>query len=59
MGSIIGSTVQVVDPEDYGLVGEFLWVQVAIDITKSLPQCCKLWSEGEQIGLASLNLNVY
>ena len=54
MGNIIGSTVQVADLEDDDSGGEFLRVRVAINITKPLPRCCKLWSKGERIGRALL-----
>lgn len=45
--------MQVADPEDDGeggRGGEFLRIRVMIDITKALPQCCKLWSKGEHGG---------
>lgn len=32
--------------------GEFLWIRVAIDITKALPHCYKLRSEGEHVDWA-------
>ena len=46
--------MQVADPKDDGLGCEFLRIRVTIDITKSLPRCCKLWSEGKHIGWALL-----
>ena len=54
VGNTIGGLVQVADPEDDGEGGEFLRVRVVVDIKKSLPRCCKLWSEGEHIGWALL-----
>ncbi|KAL0015774.1 hypothetical protein SO802_002843 [Lithocarpus litseifolius] len=41
---------KVADAEDDGSGGEFLQVRVAVDITKPLLRCCKLWSEGRHIG---------
>ena len=54
MGNTIGSIVQVANPKDDGEGGESLQIRVLIDITKPLPWCCKLWSEGEHIGWALL-----
>lgn len=50
VGNIIGTTIQVADPEDDGSGNEFLRVCVAIDITKPFPHYCKLNFEGKQIG---------
>ena len=50
IGKTIGSMIQVANTEDGGAGGEFLRVQVAVDITKPLPRCCKLWVEGKHIG---------
>jgi len=38
-----------------GRGGEFLRIQVTIDITKALPQCCKLWFDNEHVGWALLS----
>ena len=54
VGNMIGKIVQVADPEDDGQGGEFLHIRVIIDITESLPRCCKLWFEGEHIRWALL-----
>ena len=50
IGRKIGSVIQVADTEDDGAGGEFLRVRVAVDITKPLPRCCKLWAEGNHVG---------
>ena len=50
VGNMLGTTIQVADPEDDGLGSELLRVRVALDISKPLPRCCKLQSEGEHIG---------
>ncbi|KAL0011007.1 hypothetical protein SO802_006115 [Lithocarpus litseifolius] len=50
IGKTIGSVVQVADTEDDGSGGEFLRVQVVIDLSKPLPRCYKLWVDGKQIG---------
>ena len=50
VGNNIGTLVQAVDPEDDGEGGEFLRIRVKMDITKALPRCCKLWSDGEHVG---------
>lgn len=50
IGKTIVSMIQVANAEDDGSIGEFLRVRVAIDITKPLPRCCKLWSKGRHIG---------
>ena len=47
---MLGSTIQVADPKDDGSGSEFLRVRVSLDISKPLPWCYKLWSEGEHIG---------
>lgn len=54
VGNTIGKIVQVADPKDDGQRCEFLQICVSLDITKPLPRCCKLWSEGEHIGWALL-----
>ena len=54
MGNTIGSIVQVANLEDDGEGGKFLQIRLLIDITKPLPRCCKLWSEGEHVGWALL-----
>lgn len=54
VGNNIGTTVQVANPGDESSGNEFLRVCVAIDITKPLPHCCKLNSEGKQIKWALL-----
>ncbi|KAK7841019.1 uncharacterized protein CFP56_015975 [Quercus suber] len=54
VGNIIGSTIRVADPEDDGEGCEYLRVRVAMNITKPLPRCCKLKSEGKHIGWALL-----
>ena len=54
MGNMIGKIIQVADPEDDGQRGEFLHIRVIIDITESLPRCCKLWFEGKHIRWALL-----
>lgn len=46
--------LQVADPEDDGLGGEFLGVKVTMDITKPLPRCSELTSEGKQLGLVGI-----
>ena len=40
--------------EGDGEGGKFLQIRLLIDITKPLPRCCKLWSEGEHVGWALL-----
>ena len=50
IGKTIGKVIEVADPEDDGNGGEFLRVRIAIDISKPLPRCRKLWFEGKQIG---------
>ena len=50
IGNTIGKVINVADPEDDGEGGEFLRVRISIDITKPLPRCRKLWSEGKQLG---------
>ena len=54
VGNNIGTLVQAADPEDDGEGGELLRIRVKMDITKALPRCCKLWSEGEHVGWALL-----
>ena len=54
VGNIIGTTIRVADPEDDGEGCEFHRVRVAMNITKPLPRCCKLRSEGKHIGWALL-----
>ncbi|XP_065621980.1 uncharacterized protein At4g02000-like [Quercus suber] len=54
IGNSIGKVIDVADPEDDGEGGEFLRVRISIDITKPLPRCRKLWSEGKQIGWVGL-----
>ena len=54
VGNIIGTTIRVADLEDVGEGCEFLRVRVAMNITKPLPRCCKLRSEGKHIGWALL-----
>ena len=50
VGNTIGSLIQVADSEDDGEGGELLRIRARIDITKALPRCCKLWSDGEHVG---------
>ena len=50
VGSTIRKVVEVADLEDDGSGNEFLKVMVAMDISKPLPRCRKLWSEGKQVG---------
>ena len=50
VGNMLGTTIQVADAEDDGSGNEFLRVRVVLDISKPLPRCCKLRSEGEHIG---------
>ena len=50
IGKTIGKVIEVADPEDDGNGGEFLRVRIAIDISKPLPRCRKLWFEGKQKG---------
>ena len=38
------------DSEDDGEGGELLRIRARIYITKALPRCCKLWSDGEHVG---------
>ncbi|KAK9992304.1 hypothetical protein SO802_027289 [Lithocarpus litseifolius] len=57
VGSTIGRVIEVADPEDDGSGNEFLRVRVAMDISKPLPQCRKLWSEGKQVGWWALDTN--
>lgn len=45
VGKTLGTMVQVVDLEDDGARGEFLRVRIALDISRPLPRCCKLWAE--------------
>ena len=54
IGNAIGRVVQVADPEDDGAGGEFLRVRVTMDISKPLPRCSKLRSDGKQIGMVAL-----
>lgn len=54
VGNMIGTLIQVADPEDDGEGGKFLRILAKIDITKALPQCYKLWSGGERVGWALL-----
>ena len=54
VGNTIGTTIRVADPEDDGEGREFLRIRVAMNITKPLPRCCKLRSEGKHIGWALL-----
>ena len=53
-GNSIGTIVQVAEPKDDRVGGDVLRIRVAMDITKALPRCCKLWVEGEHIGWALL-----
>ena len=50
VGKTLGTMVQVVDPEDDGPGVEFLRVRTVLDISRPLPRCCKLWSEGKLVG---------
>lgn len=54
IGKTIGSVLQVADVEDDGSGGEFLRVRIAVDITKPLPRCRKLWPKGRHIGWVGL-----
>ena len=54
IGKTIGDVLQVADAKDDETSGEFLRIRVAIDITKPLLRCCKLWSEGKHIGWVSI-----
>ena len=58
VGNIIGTTIRVADLEDDGEGCEFLRVMVAMNITKPLPRCCKLRSEGKHIGWALLKFEL-
>ena len=57
VGNNIRTLVQAIDPEDDGEGGEFLRIRVKMDITKALPRCCKLWSDGEHVGWALLKFD--
>ena len=50
VGNIFGTTIKVVNPEDDGAGCEFLRVRFSMNITKSLPCCCKLKCDGKHIG---------
>ena len=50
IGKTIGDVPQVADIKDDETGGEFLRVKVAVNITKPLLHCCKLWFEGKHIG---------
>ena len=50
VGNTIGKVVEVADLKDDGSGNEFLRVRVAMDISKPLPRCRKLWFEGKQVG---------
>ena len=52
VGNTIGKVVEVADLKDDGSGNEFLKVRVAMDISKPLSRCQKLWSEGKQVGWA-------
>ena len=54
VSNTIEALVQVANLEDDGEGGEFLQIQVVIDIKKPLPRCYNLWSEGEHVGWALL-----
>ena len=54
VGNSIGTIVHVAEPEDDGVRGDVLRIRVAMDITKALPRCCKLWAKGEHIEWALL-----
>ena len=54
IGKSIGVVVKVADPEDDGAGGEFLRVRVTLDISKPLPHCSKLKSEGRQLGCVGI-----
>nr|POE70498.1 uncharacterized protein CFP56_22898 [Quercus suber] len=54
IGRTIGTVMAVADPENDGSGGEFLRVRLTMDITKPLPRCSKLRSEGKQLGLVGI-----
>ena len=54
IGNRLGTVLQVADPEDDGIGGEFLRVIIKLDISWPLPRCYKLWNEGELIGWVGL-----
>ena len=54
IGNAIRRVVQVADPKDDGAGGEFLRARVTMDISKPLPRCSKLSSDGKQIGMVGL-----
>ena len=58
IGRTFGTVMAMADPEDDRSGGEFLRVRITMDITKSLPRCLKLRSEGKQrrlVGIVRLN----
>ena len=57
MDSTIGKVIEVADPKDDRSGNEFLKVRLAMDISKPLPRCHKLWSEGKQVGGWALDMN--
>ena len=54
IGNAIGRVVQVADLEDNCAGEEFLRARVTMDISKPLPRCSKLRSDGKQIGMVGL-----
>nr|POE53751.1 hypothetical protein CFP56_23291 [Quercus suber] len=50
VGKTLGKVLQVVDPEDDGAGGEFLRVQINLDISRPLPRCCMLWAGQKLVG---------
>ena len=54
VGRTIGRVIQVADLEDDGAGGEFLRVQLSLDISRPLPRCCKLRVDGKLVGWVGL-----
>ncbi|XP_075654868.1 uncharacterized protein LOC142625044 [Castanea sativa] len=50
VGRTLGTVLQVAELEDDGVGGEFLRVRISLDISRPLPRCCKLWTEGKLVG---------
>ena len=50
IGKTLGKVLQVADSEDDGDSGEFLRVQISLDISRPLPWCCKLWAGQKLVG---------
>lgn len=54
VGKTLGTVIQVADPEDDEAGGEFLRVRIVLDVSRSLPRCCKLWFERKLVGWAGI-----